>query len=119
MVTAMKPNDTPSVEGTEAEEPSRSNGRPPVSWWRRAVFGDPLATHQAHHQRLPKYLALPVFSSDAISSVAYATEEILLALTLTSGVAASVALGNVFPISAAIAVLLAIVVFSYRQTIFA
>ncbi len=87
--------------------------------WRRLLFGRPLATHQSHHQRLPKYLALPVFSSDAISSVAYATEEILLSLTLTSGVAVGIALQSVFPISAAIAVLLAIVVFSYRQTIYA
>jgi len=87
--------------------------------WRRLIFGRPLETHQSHHQRLPKYLALPVFSSDAISSVAYATEEILLALTLTSGVAAGIALKSVFPISAAIALLLVIVVYSYRQTIYA
>jgi len=71
------------------------------------------------HQKLPKYIGLPVFASDNISSVAYATEEILLALTLGTGVVASVALAQVFPISAAIAVLLAIVVFSYRQTIHA
>lgn len=87
--------------------------------WRRLILGRPLETHQSHHQRLPKYLALPVFSSDAISSVAYATEEILLALTLTSGVAAGIALKSVFPISAAIALLLVIVVYSYRQTIHA
>jgi amino acid transporter len=87
--------------------------------WRRILFGSPLATHQSHHQKLPKFVALPVFASDAISSVAYATEEILLALTLGTGVAASIALQHVFPISAAIAALLAIVVFSYRQTIFA
>jgi amino acid transporter len=87
--------------------------------WRRLMFGAPLATHQGHHQKLPKYIALPVFASDAISSVAYATEEILFALTLGTGVAASVALRSVFPISAAVAALLAIVVFSYRQTIHA
>ncbi|MCC2669023.1 MAG: conserved rane protein of unknown function, Amino acid permease-associated, partial [Armatimonadetes bacterium] len=85
--------------------------------WRRLLFGSPLATSQSHHQKLPKYIGLPVFASDAISSVAYATEEILLALTLGTGVAAAVALGQVVPISAAIALLLAIVVFSYRQTI--
>ena len=85
--------------------------------WRRLIFGSPLATSQSHHQKLPKYIGLPVFASDAISSVAYATEEILFALTLGTGVAASVALGTVVPISAAIALLLAIVVFSYRQTI--
>ncbi len=87
--------------------------------WRRVLFGKPLATRHSDHQRLPVYIGLPVFASDAISSVAYATEEVLLALTLGTGVAASVALQQVFPISAAIAVLLAIVVFSYRQTIFA
>src|SRR4051794_20982130 len=88
------------------------------SRWRRIVFGAPLATHQSHHQRLPKYIALPVFSSDAISSVAYGTEEILLALAL-SGVAAGVAVHAVFPISIAIAALLAVVAFSYVQTIHA
>jgi amino acid transporter len=87
--------------------------------WRRLLFGKPLATHQVLHQKLPKYIALPVFASDNISSVAYATEEILLALTLGTGVAAALALQQVFPLSAAIAVLLAIVVFSYRQIIHA
>lgn len=87
--------------------------------WRRLLFGQPLATHQEHEQKLPKYLGLPIFASDAISSVAYATEEILLALTLGTGVAAVLALHQVFPISAAIAVLMAIVVFSYRQIIHA
>jgi amino acid transporter len=98
----------------------------PIAWkvnfmphkWRKVLFGQPLATHQSHHQKLPKYLALSVFSSDAISSVAYATEECILALVL-GGVAAGAALSSVFPISIAIAVLLAIVVFSYRQTIHA
>src|SRR5688500_19626911 len=87
--------------------------------WRRVLFGQPLATHQEHEQKLPKYLGLPIFASDAISSVAYATEEILLALTLGTGVAAVLALQQVFPISAAIAVLMAVVVFSYRQIIHA
>ena len=87
--------------------------------WRRLLFGKPLATHQVQHQKLPKYIALPVFASDNISSVAYATEEILLALTLGTAVAASLALQQVFPISAAVAVLLAVVVFSYRQIIHA
>lgn len=87
--------------------------------WRSILLGKPLATHQAHHQKLPKYMALPVFSSDAISSVAYASEEVFLALTLGGGVAASLALGSVFPISAAIALLLVVVVFSYQQTIHA
>src|SRR5437667_9847 len=83
--------------------------------WRRVLFGRPLATHQSHEHKLPKFLALPIFASDAISSVAYATEEILLALTLGTGIVASVALRSVLPISASVAILLAVVVFSYRH----
>lgn len=68
------------------------------------------------HERLPKFLALPVFASDALSSVAYATEEILLALVAVVGAGAwSISQG----IGVAIAILLAIVALSYRQTIFA
>jgi amino acid transporter len=84
--------------------------------WRRVLFGSPLPTARAKHERLPKILALPVFASDALSSVAYATEEILLVLAL-AGV--GVALHNVIPLSLGIALLLAIVAFSYRQTIHA
>ncbi len=76
-------------------------------------IGAPLATESLIHERLSKVKALAVFSSDAISSSAYATEEILLALLLAGTMAASDAL----PISVAIAVLLGIVVFSYQQTI--
>ncbi len=65
------------------------------------------------HTLLPKILALPVFSSDALSSVAYATEEILRVLLVAS--AGTVALA--MPISLAIAALLIIVVSSYRQTV--
>lgn len=86
--------------------------------WRRILFGRPIATAQAHEEKLPKYMALPIFASDAISSVAYATEEILRTLLL-SGVAASLVAGSVFPISASIAVLLVVVVISYLQTIHA
>jgi len=73
----------------------------------------PLA--QARHERLGKVVALAVFSSDALSSVAYATEEILLILVLAS--AASTRLS--IPIALAITGLLAIVAASYRQTIYA
>lgn len=61
---------------------------------------------------LPKFLALPVFSSDPLSSVAYATQEMLLIL----GAAGAAALSAAVPISIAIAILLATVVASYRQT---
>jgi amino acid transporter len=81
------------------------------------IFGTPFETRRAHHTRLPNYLALPVFASDALSSVSYATEEILLVLVT---VAATPAVLNLsLPIGIAIAVLLAIVATSYRQTIHA
>src|ERR1041385_6001770 len=72
-------------------------------------------THLAHHERLSRTTGLAVLSSDALSSVAYATEEILRVLVL---VGAS-ALGYASPIAFVIAAILAIVVFSYRQTIHA
>jgi amino acid transporter len=85
---------------------------------KRLFVGRPLATTEQEHQRITKVIALAVFSSDAISSTAYATEEILFVVALG---ASSLALGlNVLiPISIAVAILLAIVVTSYRQTIFA
>ena len=79
------------------------------------LFGKPLASERLAHQRLSKYKALPVFSSDALSSVAYATEEILHVLVL-AGVAA---IGLSLSIAVAICVLIGILVISYRQTIFA
>ncbi len=80
---------------------------------RRFLIGAPLPSAQMVHERLNKIQALAVFSSDALSSVAYATEEILLVLVL----AGSAALGLSLPIALAIAGLLAIVAFSYYQTI--
>jgi amino acid transporter len=77
------------------------------------LLGSPLTRAADRHTRLPKRLALAVFSSDALSSVAYATEEILLILVL----AGSAALSWSLPIGLAIVGLLAIVVSSYRQTI--
>ena len=77
------------------------------------LLGRALATHKQEHQLLPKLLALPILSSDALSSVSYATEEMMLVLAL----AGAGALGAMLPIGAAIAILLAIVVTSYRQTV--
>lgn len=85
--------------------------------WRTILFGKPFETHRAHHTRLPNLLALPVFASDALSSVSYATEEILLVL-VTAGASTDV-LKHSWPIALAIAVLLGIVATSYRQTIHA
>src|SRR2546430_17724212 len=86
-----------------------------LSRLKRVFLGSPLPTAQSRHERLAKSTALAVFASDALSSVAYATEEILLVLIL----AGSVALSYSLPIAVAIAVLIAIVVSSYRQTIHA
>jgi len=80
---------------------------------KRLFVGTPLPTAQQRHERLGKATALAVFASDALSSVAYATEEILLVLIL----AGSAALSYSLPIAIAIAILIAIVVSSYRQTI--
>ncbi|MCX8053584.1 MAG: APC family permease, partial [Armatimonadetes bacterium] len=82
---------------------------------RKLLFGAPLPTARQIHERLPKFLALPVFASDAVSSNAYATEEILMALVVVGSAAWGVAQG----VAVAIAVLLAIVAMSYRQTIMA
>ena len=83
--------------------------------FKRFLFGRPLATDEAGHQLLPKILALPVFASDALSSNAYATEEILLVL-ITAGTGV---LTRSIPISAAVATLMIIVITSYRQTVMA
>ncbi len=80
---------------------------------RRFALGAPLSTDRLEHERLSKFKALAVFSSDAISSSAYATEEILLALLL----AGSGVLEHAIPIALGIAALLAVVIFSYRQTV--
>ena len=86
---------------------------------KRIFVGRPLATSEQEHQRLTKTVALAVFSSDAISSTAYATEEILF--VTAAGTASSLQLGldHLVPIAIGVAVLLAIVVTSYRQTIYA
>ena len=80
---------------------------------KRLLLGRALASHKAEHQLLPKILALPVFSSDPLSSTAYATEEMMLVL-VTAGAAA---LTLMIPVGLAIAALLLIVVTSYRQTV--
>lgn len=81
------------------------------------MVGTPLATADEQHQRLGKPTALAVFASDAISSTAYATEEILIVLVPATGLA--VALNQLVPISIIVMVLLVLVITSYRQTIHA
>ncbi|HWC32838.1 MAG TPA: amino acid permease, partial [Actinomycetota bacterium] len=80
---------------------------------KRVLVGRRIASAKAEHQLLPKTLALPVFSSDPLSSNAYATEEMMLVLVA----AGAVALNVMLPIAAVIAVVLVIVVTSYRQTV--
>ena len=77
------------------------------------LIGRPLANEEETGERLSKKKALAIFSSDAISSSAYATEEIILAFILAGFAGAAFTLS--IPVSIAIAVLLAIVAFSYRQ----
>lgn len=80
---------------------------------RRLIIGSPIATSQALHERLSKVKALAVFASDALSSNAYATEEILLVLVTAGALALSLST----PVAAAIVVLLVIVGISYYQII--
>src|SRR3989454_3881227 len=82
---------------------------------KRLLLGKPIPSHLAHHERLSRVTGLAVLSSDALSSVAYATDFILATLVV-AGVGAFV---YAVPISLVIATILAIVVFSYRQTIHA
>lgn len=83
---------------------------------RRILIGDPLNSAQHQHQLIPKWKALPVLASDALSSVAYATEEIVIPLALA---ATLIPFANhwILPIAGAIVVLMFIVALSYRQTI--
>jgi amino acid transporter len=86
-----------------------------VRWadFKRRVIGRPLASDQAEHQLLPKRLALPVFASDALSSVSYATEEAMLVLAL-AGVGA---FARLTPVAIGIAVLFAIIIATHPPMI--
>lgn len=88
---------------------------PVLSGLKRFLFGKPIATKHAHSERLPKRFGLPVFASDALSSVAYASEEVLLVLVA----AGAVGFGLLFPIVGWLSLLMVIVGFSYYQTIHA
>ena len=104
---------TPENNQTEIMR-RQSDYKPPrsLSHW---LIGRPLSTADAPHQTIGKRVGLAVFASDALSSTAYATQEILGVLT----VAGTAAFGYVFPISIAIVILLMIVTISYEQTIHA
>ncbi|MDP2289893.1 MAG: APC family permease [Actinomycetota bacterium] len=85
---------------------------------KRILLGSPLSSADEHHQRLSKKIALPVFASDAISSTAYATDEILVVIVLQAGVGVT-AFQPLVPIALVVCALMVIVVLSYRQTIMA
>ena len=80
---------------------------------KRVMIGRPRASRELKHQLLPKWMALPVFSSDPLSSVAYATEEMMLVLAI----AGTAAFSLVMPLALAVGTLLIIVITSYRQTV--
>ncbi len=87
----------------------------PRNNWHQWLIGRPLQTADAPHQTIGKTVGLAVFASDALSSTAYATQEIMMILAI----AGSGTLGYVFPISIVIVLLMAIVTISYQQTIHA
>lgn len=86
---------------------------------KRFLVGRAKKTDQAIHERLTKKTGLAVFASDALSSTAYASEEILLVLAVAYAAGQTNAFNYVVPITLVIAVVLTIVAISYRQTIFA
>jgi amino acid transporter len=93
----------------------RTSASRPPGFWRKWLIGRPLATADAPHQTIGRAIGLAVFASDALSSTAYATQEILLILAI----AGTSAFGHAFPIALAIVALLAVVTISYEQTIHA
>ena len=101
------------LEATDAAYTPQGRLNKAIALFKRLLIGVPLATTRAEHERLTKFKALAVLSSDAISSVAYATEAILI--NLVAG--GSAHLGLTLPISLVIIGLLCIVAISYRQTI--
>ena len=85
----------------------------PTGVLKRVMLGRAFSSSRLEHTLLPKVLALPVFASDALSSVAYATGEILLVLSI----ATAAPQGSVIPIAVAVSLLMALVIVSYRQTV--
>ena len=102
---------------TETAPPPEQRLQPPhaegLDVVKRALVGTPMPSHAMEETLLRKTLALPIFASDALSSVAYATEAALIVLIGTSLASAYL----IVPVAAAVSLLLAIVVLSYRQTV--
>jgi len=105
---------SPTHHRNEAQPP-QSAAPEPRRTWRSWLLGRPLLTADAPHQAIGKAVGLAVFASDALSSTAYATQEILIILAA----AGAAAFHHAWPISLAIVGLLAIVTISYEQTIHA
>jgi amino acid transporter len=112
---APPPEEPPTRPPSPLPDDRDGLGSRPFTRFKRLLVGRPLPSDRLDHERLSKKTALAVLSSDAISSVAYATEQILLVLAVLS----TAALHYVLPISAVIVGLLLLVALSYRQTIFA
>ncbi|MCW3094610.1 MAG: trkD [Chthonomonadaceae bacterium] len=115
---------SPGVESSpsESKESHVRAVQTPFARLHHFLLGDPIPTAEADEARLPKLLALPIFSSDAISSVVYATQEILLALGAAGLATAANRIAYThytWGVTGAIGVLLILVAASYRQTIFA
>lgn len=110
---ALRPADDGHLVATEAADRPTTQGGEWARRVRAALFGPPLSTERESGERLNKVRALAIFASDALSSSAYATEEILLVLVTAGAVALSLGL----PISIGIAVLLGMVTMSYMQTV--
>jgi amino acid transporter len=104
----MEDNQTEIMRRESEYKPPRS-----LTHW---FIGRPLSTADAPHQTIGKRVGLAVFASDALSSTAYATQEILGVLAMVAG---GMAVGYVFPVSIGIVILLTIVTISYEQTIHA
>ena len=107
MINQKDNSQTSIIERVTDYEPPRN--------FRSWLIGRPLSTADASHQTIGKIVGLAVFASDALSSTAYATQEILGVIAA----AGTMAYGYLFPISLAIITLLAIVTISYEQTIHA
>jgi amino acid transporter len=115
VATKIRHAEPPIEPSPEATAPRRGpQPRGPVHLWKRLVLGPALPTAQLQHERLGKPTALAVFASDNLSSVAYATEEILKVAVPAVGI---LAFSVVMPVTIGILAVLAILLFSYRQTI--
>src|SRR5262245_61385579 len=102
-------------KGTSILHHSPDIAQKPPRTWRSWLIGRALHSADAPHQTIGKLVGLAVFASDALSSTAYATQEILIILAI----AGTAAFGYAFPIAVAIVALLVVVTVSYEQTIHA